>query len=81
MPTPAEQLEAVLEEQHRKLSEVADGFVIIARVADETGAKDSYRYKTHGSSSESRGLIEMVRTFLDEDDRANYRKTMDGDEG
>lgn len=70
-----ENLGKAIDEAGKILEGAADGFVIIARAANEDGNKDSYRYKTHGASSEARGLIETVRTFMDEEDRKEYRET------
>jgi hypothetical protein len=78
--TPAQELEEAVAKCHDILRGAADGFVLIARVSNENGDKDSYRYKLHGPTSEARGLIETVRTYLDEEDRICWREHREEDD-
>lgn len=77
MSAPSEELENTLNEIGPMLARVADGFVIIARVGNEDGKLDSYRYKTHGASSEQRGLLATMATYLDESDRVAWRESLE----
>jgi hypothetical protein len=74
---PRTELDAAMERARDALIPFADGFVIIARVGNEDGKMDSYRYKVRGPTSEARGLIETVRTYFDEDDRKAWRESQD----
>lgn len=66
-------LDTALEQAARALEPFADAFVIVARADSENGDKELFRYTGAGSSSERRGLVEVVRTFYDEADRQTYR--------
>jgi hypothetical protein len=70
-------LQQRLEQAVRILVPVADSFVIMARVGDRDGKSDSYQRKCHGTTSEQRGLVEVLRTILDENDRLAFRRALE----